>query len=177
MMPETITFQSVLENFDNNLWYFHFLVEEANAQKLIDGDNRRVLCAINGDEYFPCALMPSELGWFINVNKERRKKLGLQEGQTIEVQLQKDTSEFGMPMPPEMEMVLEQDEAGKTYFEALTMGKKRSLIYLVLKVKNTDSRIRKALAIMAHLKEVKGQLDFKMLNDTIKYFNQQAKLK
>ena len=176
MAKDSIAFQSVLENFDNNLWHYHFLVPEEIARQLIEGDNRRVLCALNAGDYFPCALMGSDMGWFINVNKERRTKQGLVEGQTIEVQLQKDTSEYGMPMPQEMEMVLEQDESGKAYFEALTMGKKRSLIYLVLKVKNTDSRIRKALAIMAHLKEVKGKLDFKMLNETIKLFNQQAKL-
>lgn len=67
--------------------------------------------------------------------------------------------------------MLDQDEQGNELFHALTKGKQRSLVYLVTKVKNSDSRLNKSLAIIEHLKDVKGQLDFKMLNEKIKYYN------
>ena len=67
--------------------------------------------------------------------------------------------------------MLDQEETAKEIFESLTPGKQRTLIYIVLKVKNTDSRIRKALAIVEHLNESKGDLDFKRLNVLIKHYN------
>jgi hypothetical protein len=53
----------------------------------------------------------------------------------------------------------------------LTKGKQRGLIYIVTKVKNTNSRLNKSLAIIEHLKDVKGNLEYKMLNEKIKYYN------
>jgi hypothetical protein len=68
--------------------------------------------------------------------------------------------------------VLAQDEEGARYFYALTKGKQRSLVYVVGKVKNVDSQIAKGLAIMHHLKEAQGKLDFKRLGEVIKEYNQ-----
>lgn len=87
------------------------------------------------------------------------------------IQAQKNSSEYGLEMPEELAMVLEQDEEAKSYFDELTKSKQRSLIYIVLKVKNTDSRVRKALTIAAHLQQSKGTLDFKKLNEWTKYYN------
>ncbi len=74
-------------------------------------------------------------------------------------------------------MLLDQDEAGKNHFNQLTPGKKRSLIYIVAKVKNIDSQLNKGLAIIEHLKQENGMLDFKKLNVLIKMYNQRSKLK
>ena len=54
---------------------------------------------------------------------------------------------------------------------SLTPGKKRTLLYLVGNVKNSDSRIRKSLAIADHLTVNKGQIDFKLLNEAFKAYN------
>jgi len=74
-------------------------------------------------------------------------------------------------------MLLEQDDEGRIFFEKLTPGKKRSLVYLVGKVKNIDSQLNKGLAILDHLKSVEGKLDFKKLNELIKDYNQRSKLR
>ena len=95
----------------------------------------------------------------------------MQLGDTINVKLQKDTSQYGIPMPEELQIAMDQEEGAFAYFEALTVGKQRTLIYLVSKVKNTDSRIKKGLAIAFHLAESKGNLDFKRLNELIKHYN------
>lgn len=115
--------------------------------------------------------MKAQTYWYVLVNKELRNKLGINEGNTVEVLLEKDHTEFGHEVPEEFQVMMDQDEEGRSYFQSLTPGKKRALIYLVTKVKNSDSRIKKSLAIFHHLKEVKGKLDFKMLNETIKHFN------
>lgn len=50
------------------------------------------------------------------------------------------------------------------------------MIHLVNKIKNTDIKITRAMAIAHHLMETKGNIEFKQLNETIKEFNQKNKL-
>ncbi len=109
--------------------------------------------------------------WFILVNKAIMEKLGLTQNVDVKVELEKDHSTYGLEMPDELQVLFEQDEDAYSYFKNLTMGKQRSLIYIVGKYKSSDSRLRKALAIAHHLKEVQGNLDYKLLNSTIKFYN------
>ena len=160
--------------FYDNLWYFHLpiaadVVEQFNFGKAA----KRVLCSINGAPAFHCAFMPSEQGdYFINLNKEVRKELALEEGTLVHVKLTKDESKYGMPVAEEFEACLFQDLDAHTYFDALTPGKQRNLLHIVNKVKSSEIRIKKALVIMEHLKETAGKLDFKLLNQRFKEANQ-----
>ena len=166
-----ISFLSTLEDFHTNLWRFHLPVPEDIAAQFIDGDNRRVRVHLGGIPVFPAALMKTKEYWFILLNKPNREKLKIAEGDKITMTLEKDLSEYGHEMPEELQVLLDQDEVGSGYFYELTKGKQRSLIYIVTKVKNTNSRLNKSLAIIEHLKDVKGKLDYKMLNEKIKYYN------
>jgi uncharacterized protein YdeI (YjbR/CyaY-like superfamily) len=73
--------------------------------------------------------------------------------------------------------MLAEDDRANDHFHALTPGKQRSLIYLVLKIKSEDARIRKALGIVEHLVEFNGELDFRALNEKFKEINQRSKLR
>lgn len=161
-------FNSVLEKFDSDLWYFYFKVPNDIAEKLIDKD-RRVICSVNNKIEYSCAIMHGSMGdFFININKEYRKKLKINDGDEIEVTLVKDTSKYGMPMPEEFEEILYQDPEGDKIFHSLTPGKQRTLIHLVGKIKSSQIRINKALTIIDYLKEVSGNLDYKELNEAFK---------
>ncbi len=152
------------------LWGYYLPVSPDVADRFIEGNDRRVICTI-ADRQLHVALMPNKFEYFIMMNKSLVQQLGLGIGQKLEINIEKDRSEYGMDMPDELRELLAQDEEGSKYFHELTPGKQRTLIYVVSKVKNTNSRLNKALAIVHHLKEVQGKLDFKMLNQTIKYFN------
>ncbi len=170
-------FKSVLANFNTKLWGHHFIVPQEITEQYIIGDNRRVIIRINNSEEIRSALMPiNKVESFILVNKEVRTKHSLIEGEEATIEIEKDHSKYGMDMPEELNILFDQELEAKQYFEALTPGKQRALIYLVTKVKNTNSRLNKALAIVHHLKEVNGKLDFKMLNETIKHYNSRGKL-
>ena len=127
----------------------------ADMFKSEDG-SRRVVCILNDSLTLHAAIMPHGKGWVISMNKTNLKKLGLKVGSSVQVSLCEDTSEFGIPMPEELWAVLEQDTLAKNYFDALTAGKKRSLIHLVNGVKNVDKRIERALMIAQRLCETKG---------------------
>lgn len=171
------TFKSVLTNFNTKMWGHHFIVPQDITEKYIVESNRRVIVRINGSDEMRSALMPiNKVESFLLVNKKVRTQLGLAEGNEATIEIRKDNSEYGMDMPEELSVLFDQETESKDLFDQLTPGKQRSLIYLVTKVKNTNSRLNKALAIVHHLKEVNGLLDFKMLNETIKYYNSRGKL-
>ena len=169
-------FKTTLQKFDSNLWGFHLPVPSTIADNFIEGNDRRIICWINGKLRMQNALMPYSEGYFLLINKDLVKKLDLSVGKEVKLKLEKDRSEFGLPMPESFRALLEQDTEGNQYFEKLTPGRKRSLIYLVGKVKKIDSQLNKGLAILDHLKSGKGHLDYKKLNQLIKEYNQRSKL-
>lgn len=163
---------SVLSKFESNpLWGYHLPIDTEIANKLINGKERRVVCTLNNLKKLQSGLMPSPLGYFIMINQNTIKELSLRLGDKVALELVKDNSEYGMEMPDELRELLFQDAEGSTFFHQLTPGKQRSLIYLVAKVKNMNSRLNRSLAIVYHIKEMKGKIDFKILNETIKYYN------
>ncbi len=103
--------------------------------------------------------MPSGGAFYIMVSKDKRARFGIGAGDTIAVELTQDTSEFGAPMPEELEEVMNQDPEGRRYFDALTAGGKRSMMYYIGKIKDVDRRIEAALIFIEHLKKNDGKLN------------------
>jgi len=167
----TYNFQSCLDKFDFNHWHFHFPVPDEIATVLMDDVHRRVLVWIAEDGPYHMALMKAKECWYVLINQELRKKHQLEEGAFVTLRMERDHSEFGHEVPEEFQVLLDQDEEGNSHFRKLTPGKQRSLIYLVTQVKNPDSRMKRSLAILHHLKVTGGKLDFKQLNVWIKHYN------
>ncbi|MEM7298159.1 MAG: YdeI/OmpD-associated family protein [Bacteroidota bacterium] len=168
---EKKSFKAPILKFESDLWSFYLAIPKEIGNHFIVGDDRRVKCTINNAKPIHSALMPKGDVYSIYVKKDFLKKHLLEEGDEVDVLLEKDTSEYGIPLPESFQVLLDQDEEGSLYFHELTKGKQRSLIHIVGKVKNVDSQLAKGLAIMHHLKETKGELDFKRLNVLIKEYN------
>lgn len=164
-------FQSTIEVFQNDVYGYHVPVPEHIIEQFSKYDDQRVLYVLNKEIKRPGGFMKCAQYHYLLLNKVTVKKLRLHPGSNVHVSVEKDTSEYGMPMPEEMQVVMDQDDTARGFFDQLTPGKQRNLIYVVSKIKNPDKRINKALAIMEHLNEVEGKLDFKMLNETIKKYN------
>ena len=86
----------------------------------------------------------------------------------MEVGLRKDESEYGLPMPEELDELLKQDETGNRLFHALTPGKLRTLLYIAGQPKTSDVRLRRAIAIVEHLKSNDGKINYRQLNEEMK---------
>lgn len=117
---------------------------------------------------FHCGLMPQGNYHFINVNKEIRKKLNWNVGETRLISLSADESQYGMDVCAEFLEVLDSDERFHHLFHTLTPGKQRNLIYIASKPKTSPTRIKKSLIIADYLKDSGGELDFKALNQAFK---------
>jgi bifunctional DNA-binding transcriptional regulator/antitoxin component of YhaV-PrlF toxin-antitoxin module len=127
------------------------------------------VCAINGGHTFQCALLPWTKGGFcIVVNKKIRDKLGISHGDKVEVELVKDESKYGLPMPKELKEVLRQDREGNKLFHNLTPGKQRTMLYYIAKTKNVDRRIHMSLILTEHLKKNDGKIIFSKLTEELK---------
>lgn len=171
--PE-FTFTSYLEESNNRLWGQHFMVPSPIVAALSEGsEDKRVVCNINGVVEYQCALIPRGEGVFIiHINKARVKKLQLKIGDQVQVSIKKDHSEYGLPVPEEFVEVLEQEPEAKTFWEKLTPGKQRTLLYIVAQPKRSELRIRRALAIAGHLVANNGKINYRVLNDDLR--NQSA---
>ena len=164
-----IKFKSVLIRPDPDSGWHFVQVQGKVGEKFEKKDgSRRVVCTINNAETFQCALLPSDGDFVIVVNKSKRDKLGIVEGDKIAVELKVDTSKYGLPMPEELQEVLNQDPDGDRLFHSLTAGKQRSIIYLVSKVKDVDRRIHTALIVIEHLKKNDGKILGDQLQEELK---------
>ncbi len=172
-VKELYTFENPLVYFpESKLWGHHVVVPPEIVNKLLAGRHTRFLVYINNELKIHSALLSDGNGGrYVLINKDRIKKLGIALGDILHIKIEPDTSEMGMEVPEEFLEVLESDEEAKHYFNQLTKGKQRSLIYLVSKVKRTETKITKALVIMEYLKDAQGKLDFKELNQAFKTAN------
>ena len=165
----TFRFASSLEKSHNKLWGCHFEVPVSVAKKLIEGNDRRVLCSVNGLPGHQCALIPHGNGSFvITVNKKLRDTLRLDFGMKVQVSLKKDRSEYGLPLPEELEELFHQDPEGKKIFHALTRGKQRTLLYIVGKAKTPEKRVTHAIIVVNHLKANHGKINYRQLGVALK---------
>lgn len=149
-------------------WHFLVVSKEIVARFGFEGKSKRVVCSINGSDDFQCALLPSGDIFYIIVNKKKRDALGIVADDTVSVELVRDESKYGLPMPEELQEVLNQDPEGDRLFHGLTAGKQRSLLYFVGKVNDIDKRIHQALIIIDHLKENDGKIVGPKLNEELK---------
>jgi hypothetical protein len=161
---------------DSDLYHWYFQVPGEIAESFIEGNDRRVITKVNGTVKYHCAIYGDGMGGHrILLNRERCKKLGLVRGETISVELEKDRSEYGVPMSEELREVLDQNPEADELFHRLTKGTQRTLIYWSDNVKSSEIRIRRAIVMTDHLVNQGGKPDYKLLNTEMKDANQAAK--
>ena len=166
-------FNGQICSFDSNAlyWELHIPIPASVFQTLYcEGKDKRVICSLNSEYSFHCAMLPKVTFHYILLNKEICKKLNLHLNDAIKVALVKDESKYGMPLSEEMQEVFFSDPEGSELFHKLTPGKQRTLIHVINKYKSTQLRIEKSFVILDHLKNRKGVLDFKGLNKDFKNF-------
>lgn len=90
--------------------------------------------------------------FMISFGKRYQQQLGVATHDFFDLILLEDTSKYGVDMPEEFQAVLESDLEAMDWFEKISDGKKRSLIYYITRFKNEQTRIDKALIISENLK-------------------------
>ncbi len=163
------SFRAILHSSDNKLWGAHFVVPPDVAAYYQKDSAKRAVCTLNGSERYQCGILRGvKSQYVITVNATIRKKLKVVFGDTLQVDLEPDTSEYGLPLTEELKVALELDPDASELFHALTPGKQRTLLYIAANVKNPNLRAQRAIVILEHLCQQRGAIDFKLLNASIK---------
>ena len=163
------SFESAILMMNSPLWGAYIPVPEEVASFYKEKTIARFIAQINNRLTLHCAIMPGgNQTFFILMNKANVKALKIDIGMPLTVILSPDYSKYGMPLGEELEVLLQEDTLFEQYFEKLTPGKQRNLIYLVNKAKSSEIRLRTAIVVAAHIEANNGQLDFKMLNEALK---------
>jgi len=162
-------FNSVLEKFEyNKVWNYHFKIPDLVASDILT-NGKRVICTINNDITYQCGLLSAgELGYFINVNVDIRKNARIALYDKVSLQLQIDTSKYGLPVPKVFEELVKQDLLFNRVFHKLTLGKQRTLVHMVGTFKREQKQLEKLMVIRDYLIQVNGKLDYKELQKAFK---------
>lgn len=146
-----MTQEYILEKFDSGMHYM--MLDKQTVDAFSKNGNKRILCTINDQVEFHCAIMPKkEGGHFINIGSTICKKLKIKEGSKVNAVFLVDNSEYQFEMPEELKEVLNTDPEADKIFHSLTAGNQRGLIYLVTQVKSSDKKIERALKIVERIK-------------------------
>ena len=163
------SFTSVLEKMDSNVWGLIFRIPKEISDYFVENEIKRYEVILNHNKKIYRGMLPmGKQRYYLYFNQELQKSLSLQLGEEVHISMEADTSEYGMPLPDELEEGFALMEVANELFHKLTPGKQRTLIYMVAKPKRAETRAKKAIDILEYLEVVDGKLDFKELNEWFK---------
>ena len=125
--------------------YFFLKIEAEIINQFKNKRHTRFLCTLEKSLTFQCGL--NHLGdgnFFIILSGKNLQSINKQLGDNIHFELNEDPNPLGVEMPEVLEAILEQDDIIKAGFESLTVGKKRSVIFALNKIKVVDKQIMNA---------------------------------
>jgi hypothetical protein len=144
--------------------YYSLLLPQHIIEPFLSRNIRRVLAkaSFNGKElHFHGAIQKRKGNYYMMFGKRYQKELGVFPNDYFQLQFFEDTSKYGVEMPEELDAVFSSDYDAFTIFESFTPGKKRGIIYMIARYKNSQTRIDKSLLLCENLK--KGIRDPRML--------------
>lgn len=140
------------------------VIPDAAAQPFVDNGHDRVIvqASFEGKSLtFHAALKKYQGEFKIMFSKGKQKELGIFPNDYFQLQFFEDNSKYGVEVPEEFEAVMQSDSEAYQIFESFTKGKQRGIIYMILRVKNPQTRIDKCLVLCENLK--RGIRDNKQL--------------
>ncbi|TRX51997.1 DUF1905 domain-containing protein [Fulvivirga sp. M361] len=129
--------------------YFYLKIDSSIVDKYPKKRAVRLKCSIDQKITYPCGLNHFGDGnFFIIVASKYVKILDKKVGDKVSFEITEDPNPLGVEMPEALRVLLDQDEDARKTFDAMTDGKKRSLIYSIIKVKDIDKLVAKSLSFL-----------------------------
>lgn len=129
--------------------YYHLVVSADIVNQYEKKRATRLICTIDDKVRLQCGL--NHLGngdFYIMLAKKYIKEIGKEAGETISYKLELDPNPLGVAIPEVLEVFLAQDPDGEAIFNKLTDGRKRTLIFSVLRIKNVDKQVEAILKFL-----------------------------
>ena len=129
--------------------YFFLKMEVEIVNQFEKKRHTRMICHLDEKITFRCGL--NHLGdgnFFIIVAGKCLEQLNKKVGSLIHFKIEEDPDQLGVEMPEVLEALLSQDGDLKSIFDKITDGKKRSLIYTILKIKDIDKQVQTSIEFL-----------------------------
>lgn len=129
--------------------YFYARIPAEFVNQLTDKRKTRFICTLEKNLSFRCGL--NHLGdgnFFIILSKKNLEKAHKKLGDKLFLELTRDPNPLGVEIPEVLMVLLTQDHELQTAFDQLTMGKKRHIIHSIIKIKDIDKQINKAMLMI-----------------------------
>jgi len=123
--------------------YFYLKIDAEIINQFSKKRATRMICNIDDKVSYRCGL--NHLGdgnFYVIVAGKYLEELNKELGDKVYYRIDEDPDQLGVEMPEVLTVFLEQDLESKAKFDKLTDGKKRSLIYSFVKIKNIDKQIK-----------------------------------
>lgn len=130
----------------------HYVTVPYDIATRLLSESKRFLVTFDQSDHIHCTIHRKDEGYYIMLGKHFKSIVGVDTGQEVEVQIEIDNSEYGAPMPIELEECIAIDPDGAEIFYNLSDGRKRSAMFFVNKAKAEATRIKRALLILENLK-------------------------
>jgi hypothetical protein len=129
--------------------YYHLEISAEIVNQMEKKRATRLICTIDNHVTLRCGL--NHLGngdFYIMLAKRYIKKIGKEAGEMISYTLEEDPNPLGVEIPEVLEVYLAQDPDAQVIFEKLTDGRKRTLIFSILRIKNVDKQVESILKFL-----------------------------
>jgi hypothetical protein len=129
--------------------YFYIKIDADIINQFEKKRHTRMICHLDKKISFRCGL--NHLGdgnYFIIVSGKNLELLNKRLGSNIHFKIEEDPDQLGVEMPEVLATLLVQDDELKEIFEKITDGKKRSLIYSILKTKDIDKQVSEIVSFL-----------------------------
>jgi hypothetical protein len=122
----------------------------------------RLVCHLDEKISYQCGL--NHLGdgnFFIIIAGKYLEQLGKKVGSFVHFKIEEDPNPLGVDVPEVLTVLLTQDESLNVIYDKITDGKKRALVFSILKIKDIDKQVQSITDFLAKEKQQlikKGQL-------------------
>lgn len=129
--------------------YYYLKIDSDIVNQFEHKRSTRIICTLDETVSFRCGL--NHLGdgnFFIIVATKHLEELEKVLGDEVNYKIEKDPDQLGVEMPEVLTVFLSQEPEYKVVFNKLTNGKKRSLIYTFIKIKDIDKQVKNITAFL-----------------------------
>jgi hypothetical protein len=123
--------------------YFYLTIEATIINQFERKRHTRLVCHLDEKISYQCGL--NHLGdgnFFIIIAGKLLEQLGKKVGSFVHFKIEEDPNPLGVNVPEVLTVLLTQDESLKEIYDKITDGKKRALIFSILKVKDIDKQVQ-----------------------------------
>jgi Domain of unknown function (DUF1905) len=142
--------------------YFYLTIEADIINQFERKRHTRLVCHLDEKISYQCGL--NHLGngnFFIIVAGKYLEQLGKKVGSFVHFRIEEDPNPLGVDVPEVLTVLLMQDENLKDIYDKITDGKKRALIFSIIKIKDIDKQVQGIADFLAKEKQQlikKGQI-------------------